>query len=168
MSSRGVTQGTILILALCFVVAGCSRPIVRPGGPQPGHPGLAAPHAPGQVDERDLQAVQATLKPIYFAYDQYTLSPESQEALQYNADILKRTPNVAVVAEGHCDERGTAEYNLALGDRRSRSAVDYLAGLGVTPERLSTVSYGSELPVDPAHNEAAWSKNRRVYLRVSK
>jgi peptidoglycan-associated lipoprotein len=112
--------------------------------------------------------VQATLKPIYFAYDQYTLSPEAQESLRYNAEILNRSANVAVVAEGHCDERGTAEYNLALGDRRARSAVEFLASLGVKPERLSTVSYGSELPVDPAHNEAAWSKNRRVYLRVSK
>lgn len=120
------------------------------------------------MSEEEMQAVQATLKPVYFNYDQFTLSPEAQAALQYNAEILRRAPNLPVVAEGHCDERGTSEYNLALGDRRARASMDFLAGQGVPAERLSSVSYGSELPVDPAHNEAAWSKNRRVYLRVSK
>jgi peptidoglycan-associated lipoprotein len=73
-----------------------------------------------------------------------------------------------VVAEGHCDERGAAEYNLALGDRRARAAVDYLVSIGIPPNRFSVVSYGAELPADPSHNESAWSKNRRVYLRVAR
>jgi peptidoglycan-associated lipoprotein len=107
------------------------------------------------------------LKIVYFEYDAYALPPQAQTDLQYNAEILRRAPQVALVAEGHCDERGTAEYNLALGDRRARAVVDYLVGLGLSPKRFSTVSYGAELPVDPAHNEAAWSKNRRVYLGVS-
>jgi peptidoglycan-associated lipoprotein len=110
--------------------------------------------------EQDMQVVQANLKPVY------TLTPESQAAAQYNAEILKRAPQLAVLLEGHCDERGTAEYNLALGERRSRSVAEYLTTLGV-PNRMSTVSYGSELPVDPGHDEQAWSKNRRVHLRVS-
>jgi peptidoglycan-associated lipoprotein len=119
------------------------------------------------VGENDLQAVQASLKIVYFDYDAYALSPQAQADLQYNAEILRRAPQVSLVAEGHCDERGTSEYNLALGDRRGRAVVDYLVGLGLSPQRFSTVSYGAELPVDPAHNEAAWSKNRRVFLGVS-
>lgn len=120
------------------------------------------------VLDQQLQAVQAQLKVIYFDYDKYTLSPEAQSALQYNAEILRQAPQVTIVAEGHCDERGTAEYNLALGDRRARSVVEFVVGLGIRANQFSTVSYGSEIPVDPGHDEAAWAKNRRVYLRVSK
>jgi peptidoglycan-associated lipoprotein len=170
MSSRHRIQLTIVLLSMCVLLAGCTRPIVKPGGPSAVlHPGGIAPgmQPSGPIGEQEMQAIQATLRPVYFNYDQYTLSPEAQEALRYNAEILKRTPNLPIVAEGHCDERGTSEYNLALGDRRARSSVEFLAGLGVPAERLSSVSYGSELPVDPGHNEAAWSKNRRVYLRVS-
>lgn len=137
------------------------RPDARP-------PGLVGPQPGGPIAEKELETIQTSLRIIYFDYDKYTLTPEAQEALQYNAEILKRVPHLSVVAEGHCDERGTAEYNLALGDRRARSVAEYLANLGVAPNRLSTVSYGSELPVDPGHNEAAWAKNRRVYLRVSR
>jgi peptidoglycan-associated lipoprotein len=169
MSSRYLIQTILVILAMCALMSGCTRPIVKPNVPTPGmHPGPVAPYGGGQISEQQMEAVQATLKPVYFNYDQYTLSPEAQEDLRYNAEILRRTPNLPVVAEGHCDERGTAEYNLALGDRRARSSVEFLAGLGVPTERLSSVSYGSELPVDPTHNEGAWSKNRRVYLRVSR
>src|SRR5208337_564229 len=166
MSSRYLIQGMSVLLLFFILASGCARKIVRPDvGPQQG---FAGPPVGGPVMEQELQAVQMNLQPIYFDYDRYTLSPESQAALQHNSEILKRAPNVAVVAEGHCDERGTAEYNLALGDRRARSAVEYLATAGIAPNRLSTVSYGSELPVDPAHNEGAWAKNRRVYLRVSR
>lgn len=166
MSSRYLIQGMTLLFAFFILASGCAPKIVRPNAmPQPG---FAGPPVGGPVMEQELQAVQMNLQPINFDYDSYTLSPESQAALQHNSEILKRAPNVAVVAEGHCDERGTAEYNLALGDRRARSAVEYLATAGIAPNRLSTVSYGSELPVDPAHNENAWAKNRRVYLRVSR
>ena len=75
---------------------------------------------------------------------------------------------MSVIAEGHCDERGTSEYNLALGERRAGAVAEFLSTLGIAPNRISTVSFGSELPVDPAHNEEAWAKNRRVYLRVAK
>jgi peptidoglycan-associated lipoprotein len=166
MSSRYLIQGMTVLLA-CFILAsGCAPKIVRPNPvPQPGFPG---PQVGGPVMEQELQVLQTSLQPVYFDYDSYTLSPESQAALQRNVEILNRSSQVAVVAEGHCDERGTAEYNLALGDRRARSVVEFLATAGIAPNRLSTVSYGSELPVDPAHNEEAWAKNRRVYLRVSR
>ncbi|MFH1112612.1 MAG: peptidoglycan-associated lipoprotein Pal [Pseudomonadota bacterium] len=166
MSSRHLISAAGAILVLFTLLAcGCSRPIVRPTpGPQPLGPGGAG--LGGSVVEHDVQVVQANLKPVYFHYDQYTLTPEGQAAVQYNAEVLKRAPQVAVLMEGHCDERGTAEYNLALGERRARSVADYLSTLGIT-NRMSTVSYGSELPVDPGHNEEAWTKNRRVHLRVS-
>lgn len=154
-------------IALCLLVAvagGCSRKIVKPAQPQAGP---TAPYARHDVAVSGLEAVQAQLKEVYFGYDSYALTPDAQAALQYNAELLRRAPQAKVVAEGHCDERGTDEYNLALGERRARSVVDYLVTLGVEPHRLSTVSYGEELPVDPGHNEAAWAKNRRVYLRVT-
>lgn len=166
MSFRRLMQGTMAICALLILITGCARPVVRPNAPGP--PGVLGGGPAGQVAEQDLQTLQANLKTVYFDYDQYTLSPEAQAALQYNAETIKRAPQGKLVAEGHCDERGTAEYNLALGDRRARAVADFLVSLGVPPHGLSTVSYGSELPVDPGHNESAWSKNRRVYLRVSR
>ena len=165
MSFRYPSYAMLAIAALCLVISGCARPIVRPVAPPPSAPPAVMP---GPVSEQDLQMVQASLKVVYFDYDKYALSPDAQAALQYNAEVLKGAPHLAIVAEGHCDERGTSEYNLALGDRRARSVVEFLAGLGVAPNRLSTVSYGSELPVDPGHNEAAWAKNRRVHLRVAR
>jgi peptidoglycan-associated lipoprotein len=167
MSSRHLIQGTIAILMLfTFLVGGCSRPVVRTE-PLPQPPPIPGPPGGRLPLEEELQVVQANLKPVYFNYDQYTLSPEAQAAVQYNAEILKQAPHVSLLLEGHCDERGTAEYNLALGERRARSVAEYISTLGAT-NRMSTVSYGSELPVDPGHNEAAWAKNRRVHLRVSK
>lgn len=165
MSWRSFMHGTLILLAILTLVSACSRKIVRPG---PMQQAPAAPFGQGQVSEQELQAVQAGLKIVYFDFDNFSLSQEAQSTLQYNAEMLRRAANVNVVAEGHCDERGTAEYNLALGERRARSVVDYLVGLGVPANRMTTVSYGSECPVDPAHNEAAWAKNRRVYLRVSR
>jgi len=170
MTAGRLKRTLLVIFFLTTLVAGCARPIVRPNVPTPGTglagQGMGGPVA-GPVGENDLQAVQASLKIVYFDYDSYTLSQQAQADLQYNAEILRRAPQASMVSEGHCDERGTAEYNLALGDRRARAVVDYLVGLGLSPQRFSTVSYGAELPLDPAHNESAWSKNRRVYLGVS-
>lgn len=163
--SRRVLWPWLVLCIVSFWVAGCAQKIVKPG---PAQPGWSPPYAQGPILEQELQAVQASLKVIYFDYDKYALSPQAQADLQYDAEVLKKTPQAVVVAEGNCDERGTAEYNLALGDRRAKAVAEYLTGLGIPQNRLSTVSYGSELPADPAHNEAAWAKNRRVYLRVTK
>lgn len=100
---------------------------------------------------------------IYFAFDSSELDEEAQTRLRRAADWLNRSENRTIIfrIEGNCDERGTEEYNLALGDRRANAARDFLVGLGVAAERIRTVSYGESQPVDPGHNEAAWSKNRR-------
>ncbi len=104
---------------------------------------------------------------IYFDFDRYDLKPESRQVLTRKAEIMKQYPEIKLVVEGHCDERGTAEYNLALGERRARAAADYLANLGVPAARLSVVSYGKERPADPGHGEAAWAKNRRDEFKPS-
>ena len=104
---------------------------------------------------------------INFDFNQYDLKPEARQILTRKAEILKQYPEIKLVVEGHCDQRGTAEYNLALGERRARAAADYLANLGVTTQRLSIVSYGKERPLDPSNNEAAWARNRRDEFKPS-
>lgn len=101
------------------------------------------------------------LKRIHFDFDKYDIRLEDTESLKQNAAVLKRFPSVKIQIEGHCDERGTGEYNLALGERRAHSAKEYLVSLGVDENRISTISYGKEKPLDPGHNEEAWAKNRR-------
>lgn len=100
----------------------------------------------------------------FFNYDESTLSADSQAALTTSANWLKANPKYNLLVEGHCDERGTEQYNLALGDRRAQTAKDYLATLGVDASRIRTVSYGEERPFDPGHDESAWAKNRRAHL----
>lgn len=98
---------------------------------------------------------------IHFGFDKYTLTPEARDLLKKNADWLRKNPQAKVLIEGNTDERGTEEYNLALGEKRAHSARIYLIELGIPADRLSTVSYGEDRPLDPKHNEDAWAKNRR-------
>jgi peptidoglycan-associated lipoprotein len=99
---------------------------------------------------------------IHFAFDRSDLSDTAKELLREKAEWLKTNPSVSVIIEGHCDERGTTEYNLALGERRARAVKEYLQDLGIGGFRMSTISYGEERPLDPGKNEAAYSKNRRA------
>jgi peptidoglycan-associated lipoprotein len=100
------------------------------------------------------------LKDVYFDFDRYDLRADARDTLKANAAWLKQNPSSSVEIEGHCDERGTSEYNLALGAKRAQTAKDYLVNLGVPQQRLSTISYGEELPVCSEPNEACWQKNR--------
>lgn len=104
---------------------------------------------------------------LYFDFDKSTLTPAAQDNLLRKAEWLRENPSATVTIEGHCDERGTNEYNLALGDRRAESAKAFLIDLGINPSRLATISYGEERPVDPRHNEEAWAKNRRDHFVVN-
>jgi len=108
-----------------------------------------------------IGALESELQKIYFNFDSADLSDQARAALSKNAELLAKQPSVTLRIEGNCDERGSDEYNLALGERRAKAAKDYLVNLGVQAERLSTISYGEEKPVDPGHDEAAWAKNRR-------
>lgn len=112
-------------------------------------------------------AASFTPETVYFSFDDYTLNGEAQGKLQGLAEQLKKTPNTLVQVEGHCDERGSIEYNLALGERRAQSVKNYLTQLGVEAGRLSTISYGEEKPATEGHDESAWAKNRRAEFTVS-
>ncbi len=114
----------------------------------------------GEVFESKL------LKDIRFDYDKYDIRREDEGILKENAAFLKKNPNMKVQVEGHCDERGTVEYNLALGERRANSTKRYLVSLGISADRISTISFGKERPLDPGHNEEAWAKNRRAHIVV--
>ena len=107
------------------------------------------------------------LKPVFFELDSDELTSDAQQALNENAGVLKKYATWAVTIEGHCDERGTAEYNLALGERRAVNTRAYLMSLGVVADRMRTVSYGKEFPFDSAHSESAFSKNRRAHFVIT-
>jgi len=125
--------------------------------------GLVAKKEPGiegEIFESKL------LKDIHFDFDKYDIRPGDTEILKENGTLLKKYSNVKIQIEGHCDERGTVEYNLALGERRANSTKKYLTSLGISPDRISTISYGEERPLDPGHNEEAWAKNRRAHTII--
>jgi len=119
------------------------------------------PGIKGEVFESEL------LKDIHFDFDKYNIRPGDASILNENAALLKKYPNVKIQIEGHCDERGTVEYNLALGERRANSTKNYLVSHGISPSRISTISYGKEKPLDPGHNEEAWAKNRRAHIIIT-
>ena len=107
------------------------------------------------------------LKPAFFPLDSSDLDDAGRAIVSANADILKKYPSWAITVEGHADERGTAEYNLALGERRAASVRAYLVSLGIPDARLRVISYGKEFPFDPGHNEAAWQANRRAHFVIT-
>lgn len=108
------------------------------------------------------------VKDIHFDFDKADLTLHSRQILSENATILKKFPNAKIQIEGHCDERGSTDYNLALGERRAVSVKNYLISLDISFERLSTISYGEEIPIDTRHNKEAWAKNRRSHLIITK
>ena len=131
----------------------------------------APPPAPTPIAEEPVPVVEPpapiefvppTLEPIHFAFNEHRITPEARIALQNVAVVMKEHPDWNLVLEGHCDDRGTSEYNVALGESRARAARSYLVSLGVSEERVETVSYGEERPIDRAETEAAWAKNRRA------
>jgi peptidoglycan-associated lipoprotein len=108
----------------------------------------------------------ALLKDIHFDFDKYDIRPGDTGILRENADVLKKNPHVKIQIEGHCDERGTVEYNLALGERRANSTKNFLVSLGISSDRISSISFGEEKLLDPGHDEEAWSKNRRAHTII--
>jgi peptidoglycan-associated lipoprotein len=149
--------------------AGASRP---PAPPLPVPEPVAVPPEPlrddairsGSIDELNRNS---PLKPVFFEYDSADLTPAAKSALDENAGVLKKYGAWVLTIEGHCDERGTPEYNLALGERRAVAARTYLVALGVAADRLRTVSYGKEFPFDAGHDEGAWAKNRRAHFVIT-
>jgi peptidoglycan-associated lipoprotein len=160
-----------ICLALLLVVPGlllttsCAKKV----GVQPGS-GTATPadgpEGPGATDSGDgggdVAQQQFLTEYVYFAFDSSALDDDARRVLNRKADYLNANAGANVLIEGHCDERGTPEYNLALGERRAQSAKDYLVNMGIDAARLSTVSYGEERPIDMGSGEEAWAKNRRA------
>jgi peptidoglycan-associated lipoprotein len=110
---------------------------------------------------------QSPFQPAFFGLDSAELDDQGRAVVTANAELMKRYPTWVITIEGHCDERGTPEYNLALGERRAVAVKTYLVSLGVAPDRLRTISYGKEFPFDPAHTDSAWSKNRRAHFVIT-
>jgi len=122
-----------------------------------------------ELAAKELAAKElAALVDIHFDFDKFNLKPEARDILEQHADWLLEHKDYNLVIEGHCDERGTTEYNLALGERRASATQKYLTDLGVDETRLKTISYGEERPLDPRHNEEAWAKNRRAHFVLKK
>ena len=190
---RALSVGAVIVV-LMFVAAACGKkksPVLEPReapapaetpanqGQQPvprSNPTVvndATPTVPAVRDDAvnsasldDLNR-NSPLKPVFFALDSSDIDPAGKAVLDENAAVLKQHASWVITIEGHCDERGTAEYNLALGDRRASAAVAYLRSLGIGADRLKTVSYGKEFPFDAGHDEAAWSKNRRAHFVIT-
>jgi peptidoglycan-associated lipoprotein len=110
---------------------------------------------------------EMTFKDVLFDFDKFSLKPESRDTLKQLAEWLTNNRNNNVLVEGNCDERGTTEYNLALGERRAKEAMKYLVELGIDGKRIKTISYGKERPLDQGHDEEAWAKNRRDHFVVT-
>jgi peptidoglycan-associated lipoprotein len=146
------------VVATLLLLAACSSPPPAPTAPPSGPPPGPASGAIVPGSQEDLKATAGDR--VYFKFDRSDIGPEAQQILERQADWLKHYSNVAVTIEGHCDERGTREYNLALGERRAHAAKSVLVAAGIAPSRISTISYGKDRPVALGSNEEAWALNR--------
>ena len=187
MSMR-VVVSFVLIASVAFLTTGCQRGVIIEGGAEKAKEVETVEGRGPAPDEtqaaREREQIEASLqtkrypgiegevlessmlRDVHFAFDRYDLSAEARQILSGNAELILKLAEAKIQIEGHCDERGTSEYNLALGERRAMTAKNYLVSLGVPVTRFSTISYGEELPLDARHNEGAWAKNRRGHFVI--
>jgi peptidoglycan-associated lipoprotein len=183
-----------LVAAALSIAGACAKktpPIARPAPPPPATTGTTAvprPPAPPEpvvemppiveqepfAEERSLDAKtldelnkESPLRPVFYDFDSFEVNSAGRAVLEANAELLRRYQTWVITVEGHCDERGTAEYNLALGERRALSSRNYLVSLGIAASRLRTVSYGKEFPFDPGQTEEAYARNRRAHFVIT-
>ena len=157
----------LLLLGVCVFAVGCSKKKGINDGLRPG--AGTGSQSLDFADEPSLRGdfdKDTNLKAVLFEFDRSDLGQEALSILKENAAHIINNPKVKVVVEGHCDERGTIEYNLALGQRRAVKVKEYYTQLGIEANRIATISYGKEKPVDPRNTEAAWAKNRRAETKV--
>jgi len=172
------TRNLTIILALGLITAmtgltGCSKkqtapspaPAVKPAPDKPAPAPVQQPPA-RQQEERETVPSNLTFRTVYFDYDKANIRTDQRGSIQSNAELMQRYGTVKMLIEGHCDERGTDEYNIALGQRRADAAKQYLVEFGIDGSRINTVSYGETRPVDTGNNESAWAKNRRAEFVV--
>ena len=178
--NRALVILVIIVAAALVMSAGCAKkkmapPVSElPSTPvQPrtqteetGAPEQAVP--PSFEEESAGQKVESGIRDVFFAFDDYALSEEARTILAADAKLLGESKSVKVTIEGHCDERGTVEYNLALGEKRALGAKNYLVNYGIDGSRISIISYGKERPFNSGHDEEAWAQNRRAHFVVQK
>ena len=172
VSWRGPLLGLVLLLPVALLLSGCpKKPEVQTAAP------AAVAPEPAVVEEEVVVVVEeevvieteegpVTIQDIFFDYDKSVIRPDAREALDEDLRVLNENSGLRVVIEGHCDERGTNEYNLALGERRAKAVRGYLMAGGVDSDRISTISYGEERPFCLGHGETAWQCNRRGHFVV--
>jgi peptidoglycan-associated lipoprotein len=131
-------------------------------------PATAGSRHHAELTREERAAIEAGLKDVFFGYDQWTLSDSARDALHHNAEWLKAHPGAVLKVDGHCDERGTADYNMVLGDKRSKSARTYLTELGVNPKQVGIMSYGKERPFCMEHDESCYQLNRRDHVLLKR
>jgi len=183
----GLAVGVVLVACLEVACGGNKPPVLTPAPPPPTAAATEPlpPPPPQPLNEptivppepvREDRIASASLddlnrnfplKPVFFELDSFEIAGNARVVLEENAAVLKRYTTWSITIEGHCDERGTAEYNLALGERRALAARAFLVSQGIAAERLRTVSYGKEFPFDPGHDESALSKNRRAHFVIT-
>ena len=168
-SPRFATLALAALVAATLMALGCaSRKQVSTTTPEPPPPtsmeSEAPPPPPPPSESSHQSEVQTSLADAFFDFDDAGLRNDAKTSLENNARFLEQNSGAAVVIEGHCDERGSVEYNLALGERRAKAAREYLVAYGIQASRLTTISYGKERPFDSGHDEDSWAKNRRAHF----
>jgi peptidoglycan-associated lipoprotein len=163
-----------IVGSLALVLGACSKKqTVKPMQEPAVEEVQKTPPPPVEVDESATKTKEVpemkmpVLEDVFFDFDKSDLRTDAQRTLEANAKQLKDASSATITIEGHCDERGTNAYNMALGERRANATRDYLKSLGVDASRIKTISYGEERPFDPGHNESAWAKNRRAHFVIN-
>lgn len=187
---RDSKNSIVLVVLLSVALGACHKakpPVARPmppvdtsattppppppEPPKPVNEPVPVPPMPAEdsIGSKSLDDLNrdSPLRPLFFELDSSDVSGDGQKVLDANAAVLKKYPAMTITIEGHCDERGTAEYNLALGERRALAAKNYLVSLGIAADKIKTVSYGKEFPFDPGHDDAAWKNNRRAHFVIT-
>ncbi len=192
MQKSNITLLVVMLFALTFLAAGCAKKPVAEQSSMTEQPTQVEmqQQQPAGVTEQAVSesatdagasaydaaaaaraaedAAASGLERVHFNFDQYVLTDDAKAVLVNNAGLLRAAPAIKVLIEGHCDERGSDEYNLALGEKRALATKNYLVSLGVAAARMSVISYGEEMPLDPARTKEAWAKNRRAEFKVKR
>jgi peptidoglycan-associated lipoprotein len=176
VSNGSILAKTIMIMSVVamLTVMGCSKKPKPVGAETPGGTPIGDTNAGASGDQTDKDWINGTigkggpLSDIHFGYNDYTIQDQDGSVLRSNASWLQAHPQARVQVQGFCDERGSEEYNIALGAKRAEAGKDYLQTLGISSDRMSTISYGKELPLCTDHDESCWSQNRRDHFSVSK
>ena len=162
----------VLMLAALMVLPACSKKEAAPVEEDITPAEEVPPPPPPPVEEEELEVIEEedlepiVLEDIFFDFDKYSIKGEFKAALEANAELLMQRDEAVLVIEGHCDERGTSEYNLALGEKRAKAVMDFYLAYGVGTNRLSMISYGEERPFEYGHGEDAWAMNRRAHMLI--